>query len=135
MWSQSPIAEYSAALARELAFDGPLACRVRQEVEDHLLEASLTEADEDLSIVPNASCRPVGANPCTTRLCVAVIVARATILSPLMSRSSTLNGSSFPHVSNTLGRLRNLLRCKDAEVSTSVLQLHPRTHHPISPEK
>jgi DNA-binding phage protein len=48
MWSQSPIAEYGAALARELAFDSPLARRVRQEVEDHLLEASLTEGDEDL---------------------------------------------------------------------------------------
>jgi hypothetical protein len=47
MWSQSPIAEYGAALARELAFDGPLARRVRQEVEDHLWEASVTEGGED----------------------------------------------------------------------------------------
>jgi hypothetical protein len=47
MWSQSPIAEYGAALAHELAFDGPLARRVRQEVEDHLWEASVAEGGGD----------------------------------------------------------------------------------------
>lgn len=35
-----PIADYTAALSRELAFDGPLSRRVRQEVEDHLWEAA-----------------------------------------------------------------------------------------------
>jgi hypothetical protein len=48
MRSQNPIAEYGAALARELAFDRPLSRRVRQEVEDHLWEASVTEGGEDL---------------------------------------------------------------------------------------
>jgi hypothetical protein len=43
MQSQSPIAEYAAALSRELAFDGPLSRRVRQEVEDHLWEATAGE--------------------------------------------------------------------------------------------
>jgi hypothetical protein len=43
MQSQRPIAEYAAALSRELAFDGPLSRRVRQEVEDHLWEATAGE--------------------------------------------------------------------------------------------
>ena len=39
MRQPSPIADYAAALARELAFDVSLSRRVRQEVEDHLWEA------------------------------------------------------------------------------------------------
>jgi hypothetical protein len=47
MWSHSPIAEYGAALSRELAFDRPLSRRVREEVEDHLWEAAASEPDQD----------------------------------------------------------------------------------------
>src|SRR5262245_4343 len=46
MWSHSPIADYAAALSRELAFDGPLSRRVRDEVEDHLWEAAASEPDQ-----------------------------------------------------------------------------------------
>src|ERR1700751_2554106 len=37
---RSPVADYLDALTRELGFDRPLAHRVRQEVEDHLWEAT-----------------------------------------------------------------------------------------------
>jgi hypothetical protein len=47
MPSHSPIADYAAALSRELAFDGPLSRRVREEVEDHLWEAVASEPDQD----------------------------------------------------------------------------------------
>jgi hypothetical protein len=39
MPQRGPVADYLDALTRELSFDGPLAHRVRQEVEDHLWEA------------------------------------------------------------------------------------------------
>jgi hypothetical protein len=47
MRSQNPIADYAATLSRELAFDGPLSRRVREEVEDHLWEAAASNGDED----------------------------------------------------------------------------------------
>src|SRR6202030_2449580 len=40
MPQRSPVADYLNALTRELGFDRPLAHRVRQEVEDHLWEAT-----------------------------------------------------------------------------------------------
>ena len=40
MPQRSPVADYLDALTRELGFDRPLAHRVRQEVEDHLWEAT-----------------------------------------------------------------------------------------------
>jgi hypothetical protein len=40
MPQRAPIADYLDALTRELSFDGSLAHRLRQEVEDHLWEAS-----------------------------------------------------------------------------------------------
>ena len=40
MPQRAPVADYLDALTRELSFDLPLAYRVRQEVEDHLWEAS-----------------------------------------------------------------------------------------------
>src|SRR5215472_7632295 len=43
MQPHSPIAEYAVTLSRELAFDRPLSRRVRQEVEDHLWEATAGE--------------------------------------------------------------------------------------------
>jgi hypothetical protein len=47
MWSHGPIADFAAALSRELAFDRPLSRRVREEVEDHLWEAAASEPDQD----------------------------------------------------------------------------------------
>src|SRR5580700_6120935 len=52
MPQRSPVADYLDALTRELGFDRPLAHRVRQEVEDHLWEA--TAANGDLSIEAQA---------------------------------------------------------------------------------
>ena len=40
MPQRSPVADYLDAVTRELGFDRPLAHRVRQEVEDHLWEAT-----------------------------------------------------------------------------------------------
>jgi hypothetical protein len=42
----SPVADYLAALGRDLAFDPALSRRVRQEVEDHLREAAITKPNE-----------------------------------------------------------------------------------------
>jgi hypothetical protein len=53
MPQRAPVADYLDALARELSFDSPLAHRVRQEVEDHLWEA--TAANGDASIEAQAS--------------------------------------------------------------------------------
>ena len=52
MPQRAPVADYLDALTRELSFDLPLAHRVRQEVEDHLWEA--TAADGDASIEAQA---------------------------------------------------------------------------------
>jgi len=49
---RAPVADYLDALTRELSFDRPLADRVRQEVEDHLWEA--TAANSDASIEAQA---------------------------------------------------------------------------------
>ena len=46
MPQRSPVADYLDALTRELGFDRPLAHRVRQEVEDHLWEATAANGDE-----------------------------------------------------------------------------------------
>jgi hypothetical protein len=52
MPQRAPVADYLDALTRELSFDLPLAHRVRQEVEDHLWEA--TAANGDASIEAQA---------------------------------------------------------------------------------
>ena len=52
MLQRAPVADYLDALTRELSFDRPLAHRVRQEVEDHLWEA--TTANGDTSIEAQA---------------------------------------------------------------------------------
>jgi len=52
MPQRAPVADYLEALTRELSFDRPLAHRVRQEVEDHLWEA--TAANGDTSIEAQA---------------------------------------------------------------------------------
>jgi hypothetical protein len=58
MSPHSPIADYLDALARELAFDRPLARRVRREVEDHLREAATPCATEStLEAERRAICR------------------------------------------------------------------------------
>jgi hypothetical protein len=43
-----PVADYLARLTRELSFDLPLAHRVRQEVEDHLWEATAATGDSSI---------------------------------------------------------------------------------------
>src|SRR5215471_4930683 len=45
MPQRAPVADYLDALTRELSFDRPLAHRVRQEVEDHLWEATAANSD------------------------------------------------------------------------------------------
>jgi len=45
MPQRAPVADYLDALTRELSFDLPLAYRVRQEVEDHLWEATAASGD------------------------------------------------------------------------------------------
>jgi hypothetical protein len=48
MPQRSPVADYLGALTRELGFDRPLAHRVRQEVEDHLWEATAANGDSSI---------------------------------------------------------------------------------------
>jgi len=48
MPQRSPVADYLDALTRELGFDRPLAHRVRQEVEDHLWEATAANGDSSV---------------------------------------------------------------------------------------
>ena len=48
MPQRSPVADYLDALTRELGFDRPLAHRVRQEVEDHLYEATAANGDSSV---------------------------------------------------------------------------------------
>ena len=48
MPQRSPVADYLNALTRELGFDRPLAHRVRQEVEDHLWEATAANGDSSI---------------------------------------------------------------------------------------
>src|SRR5580700_2943148 len=48
MPQRSPVADYLDALTRELGFDRPLAHRVRQEVEDHLWEATAANGDSSI---------------------------------------------------------------------------------------
>jgi hypothetical protein len=48
MPQRSPVADYLDALTRELGFDRPLAHRVRQEVEDHLWEATAVNGDSSI---------------------------------------------------------------------------------------
>ena len=48
MPQRSPVADYLDALTRELSFDLPLAYRVRQEVEDHLWEATAANGDSSM---------------------------------------------------------------------------------------
>ena len=43
-----PVADYLDALTREFGFDRPLAHRVRQEVEDHLYEATAANGDSSV---------------------------------------------------------------------------------------
>jgi hypothetical protein len=45
---RSPVADYLDSLTRELGFDRPLAHRVRQEVEDHLWEATAANGDSSV---------------------------------------------------------------------------------------
>jgi hypothetical protein len=52
MPQRAPVADYLDELTRELSFDRPLAHRVRQEVEDHLWEA--TAANGDASVEAQA---------------------------------------------------------------------------------
>src|SRR5215469_17977758 len=49
MRRRSPVADYLNALTRELGFDRPLAHRVRQEVEDHLWEATAANGDSSVA--------------------------------------------------------------------------------------
>jgi len=48
MPQRAPVADYLGALTRELSFDVPLAHRVRQEVEDHLWEATAVNGDTSI---------------------------------------------------------------------------------------
>jgi len=48
MPQRSPVADYLGALTHDLGFDRPLAHRVRQEVEDHLWEATAANGDSSL---------------------------------------------------------------------------------------
>ena len=48
MPQRAPVADYLDALTRELSFDLPLAHRVRQEVEDHLWEATAVNSDASI---------------------------------------------------------------------------------------
>jgi len=48
MPQRAPVADYLDALTRELSFDRPLAHRVRQEVEDHLWEATAAAGDASI---------------------------------------------------------------------------------------
>ena len=48
MPQRAPVADYLDALTRELSFDRPLADRVRQEVEDHLWEATAVNGDTSI---------------------------------------------------------------------------------------
>jgi hypothetical protein len=48
MPQRSPVADYLDALTCELGFDRPLAHRVRQEVEDHLWEATAANGDSSI---------------------------------------------------------------------------------------
>src|ERR1700746_24800 len=54
MPQRSPVADYLDALTRELGFDRPLAHRVRQEVEDHLWEATAANGGSSIEVQARA---------------------------------------------------------------------------------
>ena len=63
-----PIADYLAALARELRFDPALARRTGREVEDHLWEATAANGDSSMEAQARAVLCQEGARaPCCTR--------------------------------------------------------------------
>ena len=68
MPQRSPVADYLDALTRDLGFDRPLAHRVRQEVEDHLWEATAANGDSSMEAQARAVLCQEGARaPCCTR--------------------------------------------------------------------